>query len=414
MIKVSVIIPIYNVEEYLEACLESVVKQTYNHLEILCIDDCSNDRSLEILKKYAKKDERIVVLKNSENCGQAHTRNVGITHASGEYVLFVDADDVICEDLVESCINVCDGCDMVCFDYRQVKEREIYPRQYAYRVAEGSYVGESFFIESVNRQSIIFAPWSRMYLKRFLSENHISFYNGIIYEDVIFSFHCYLNAENVYSLNRKLYEYRVHSNSTMTKRIAEKNIESYVICICELTRLYLQSSFNQGISYAVEKYIQKVCREYISILHKWGDRKLEPLLLKDKIAYLKLYQIFSELFVKSGKLLDISQGHVEKMRQFPHIVLYGAGEIARSMIGVLDQYDISLYGIAVSSLEGNKKSLLGTPVRELYEYCEIKKDCLVLIGTVPEHYREIKALLKKYGFEHWMEVIETCGELERV
>lgn len=409
MEKVSVIIPVYNAAEYLEACLESVIKQTYCHMEILCINDCSTDGSAQILREYVQKDSRIRIFDNEENSGQAYARNVGIRQAAGEYILFVDADDVVCPDLVESCMKAGLGCDMVCFDYSQTKGMKTYPRQFAYRMAEGRYDGGTFFAESVRRHSIIFAPWSRMYSRRFLAENHISFYSGIIYEDVLFSFYCYIFAKNVYSLDRKLYEYRIRGNSTMTKDITGKNIESSVVCICELTRFYLKSGFNREISQAVEGYIRKVCREYISIYRRWGDRNLEPALLGDKKEYWKIYRTFSELLVRPGKILDFSQSLVERMRQFPYVVLYGAGEIARSTIGILDQYDIPLYGIAVSSMDGNRKSLLGNPVRELHEYGAIRRDCLVLIGTVPEYYQEIKQQLEKFGFIHWMEVIETYG-----
>lgn len=412
MAKVSVIIPIYNVEDYLAECLESVINQTYRDLEIICINDCSTDRSSEILKEYAKKDIRIIILENEANRGQAYTRNIGIAQASGEYILFVDSDDTICRDLLESCMQVSAGNDMVCFDYSQIADGQVYPRQFAYQMKEGLYKGEIFLEESVRKESIIFAPWSKIFSRNFLLENHISFYSGIIYEDVLFSFCCYVNAKSVYNLDRKLYEYHIRNQSTMTKGVTEKSIESYIICICELTRLYLQTDYNQKLCHAIEGYIRKVCREYICTYRKWGGWELNPILLKDKPEYLKLYRVFSELFVRPGKLTEFSEKQVERMRQYPHIILYGAGDLARSTIEILDQYDISLSGIAVSSADGNKKSLLGNPIRELMAYQEMKEDCLVVIATIPRYYCEIRDQLQQNGFRHWMEIIETEGREE--
>lgn len=407
MEKVSVIVPVYNVEEYLEECLESIINQTYGELEIICINDCSTDGSLAVLKEYEQKDSRVVILENEKNGGLAYTRNAGIESAMGEYILFVDSDDTIALNLVESCMEVVAGCDMVCFDYEQVTTgARVIARQCAYKMKEGLYTGESFFIELVHTDSTIFSAWSKLMSRKFLLENHISFYEGILYEDMLFSFRCYVKAKKVYSLNRKLYMYRVRNASIMTADITKRNIESYIISICELTKLYLQSDCSREMEQAIEGYIRKVCREYISVYRKWENRTFEPALLKDKTDYLKLYRIFSELFIRSGKLLYISAEQVEKIRQYPYVILYGAGDIARSTIEMLDQYNICIYGIAVSDANGNRKSLLGNPIRGLQDYSEIREECLILIGTIPRYYGEIREQLRENGFFHWMEMIE--------
>lgn len=105
MIKVSVIIPVYNVEEYLKECLDSVINQTLKEIEIICIDDCSTDSSYSILEEYAKKDSRIVLIKNKENMGVGYNRNIGIKEAKGEYIGFIDSDDYISEDYYENLYN---------------------------------------------------------------------------------------------------------------------------------------------------------------------------------------------------------------------------------------------------------------------------------------------------------------------
>lgn len=119
MPKVSVIIPVFNVESYLAECLDSVIGQSFYDMEIICIDDCSTDNSLNILMAYAHRDSRVIILRNDCNRGLAFTRNVGLERASGDYILFVDSDDYIVKDLVGITINEIDSVDMVCFNYKK-------------------------------------------------------------------------------------------------------------------------------------------------------------------------------------------------------------------------------------------------------------------------------------------------------
>ena len=100
MVEVSVIIPVYNTEPWLEECLESACGQTLKNIEILCINDGSTDGSLAVLRKFAERDERIVVI-NQENRGVAHARNVGLNRAKGKYIYFLDSDDWIAPDALE-------------------------------------------------------------------------------------------------------------------------------------------------------------------------------------------------------------------------------------------------------------------------------------------------------------------------
>lgn len=407
MTKVSVIVPVYNVQDYLAECLDSILKQTYTDLEILGIDDCSTDGSRAILMEYAQKDSRIKILENKTNRGQAYARNVGLSHATGEYVLFVDSDDMICSDLLEKCMEVNRDSDMVCFDYKQVMGSETDVKQDRYQMDDGLYDGRDFWTEAVYKESIIIAPWSKLYRRKFLMDNHITFYNGIIYEDILFSFQCYVKARKIYSLNEKLYTYRVRAQSTMRIRIAEKHIGSYVICICELMKWYLQEEFDQKTGAAIEEYIRKVCREYISVYRGWSKRGQKLKLLEDKPVYLKVYSTFSELCIKSGKVLALNHRQIEEIARYQYVILYGAGDIARSVVEILDYYDIPLYGIAVTSLKGNRKSIWGNPVRELAEYHAIKDQCLVIIGTTRKYYYEIREQLLTQGFIHLMGIADV-------
>ena len=136
-ILLSVIIPVYNVEKYLKKCLDSVLNQEFKNFEIICIDDCSTDSSLKILKEYAKSNERIKVLQNNTNLGLGLTRNIGLNAAMGKYIHFLDSDDFLNKDaynIVNKAILEFKSIDVLVFSYEIFNEKnraqvweELYP-----------------------------------------------------------------------------------------------------------------------------------------------------------------------------------------------------------------------------------------------------------------------------------------------
>lgn len=118
---ITVIIPVYNVKSYLSKCIESVKKQSYKNLEIILVDDGSDDGSFSICKEFSKKDSRIKLYR-TENLGLSHARNVGLDHASGEYIVFVDSDDYIYEDMVKTMISKSENADLVICNYEKISD----------------------------------------------------------------------------------------------------------------------------------------------------------------------------------------------------------------------------------------------------------------------------------------------------
>ena len=146
MIKVSIIIPVYNVEKYLPACLDSVLGQSLQELECICIDDASPDHCGEILDKYAARDSRISVLHLSENRKQGYARNRGLEKAEGEYVYFLDSDDMVSPNAMEELYLLAkqDNLDGVFFDSKVLVESEDLARFAAnyIKIREGNYPDE--------------------------------------------------------------------------------------------------------------------------------------------------------------------------------------------------------------------------------------------------------------------------------
>lgn len=406
MLKVSVIIPVYNAEQYLEECLDSVICQTFADMEIICIDDCSADHSRDILQRYAVKDKRIALLYNQVNYGLAYTRNRGMDQASGEYVLFVDSDDYIEKDLLEKVLDKMPGNDMVCYDYRRQDQMYRGRDCHTYSVADGVYSGWEYLSEALKSDSIIYSACSKLYNRDFLISNGIRFPDGHLYEDIWFCFCCLTRAGRVQSLHEPLYVYRIHQESIMTKVLTEKNVQDYFWSVCELTKDYLGLSCSEEAERAVEQYIRNVCRDFIRTGRKYarsGGNETESEQWGDQ-RYRRLYRIFSELAVRTGSLGDLTPEQLKEISN-KKLIVYGAGDIAREVIELLDQNDLVVYGVAVSPGKADRKSLLGNQILTIDRYLDVKEESLVIIGTSPRTYGEIEEELEKYGFTQYMEIM---------
>jgi glycosyltransferase involved in cell wall biosynthesis len=217
---VSVIIPIYNVEKYLQTCLESLVNQTLAEIEIICVNDGSTDKSLEILEEFAQKDERIkIISKKNEGIGAA--RKTGLDVVSGQFIAFLDSDDWLKPEALEELYKnaISNNSDLVMFDLLR------YDENYDHLNSEAGIDLESFFKnEKINFENFIFtyrdikpyllnksfAPWTKLY-KTSLLKNYDDFYfpKHTTKEDVPFHVQIMLRAEKISYCPKKLYIYRI-------------------------------------------------------------------------------------------------------------------------------------------------------------------------------------------------------------
>ena len=180
MIKVSVIIPVYNVESYLSECLDSIINQTLKDIEIICIDDCSTDNSYNILLEYANKDSRIKIIKNIENNGVGFARNVGQFSAIGDYIYFIDPDDYISLNFLEELYNtaVKYNSDIVNTNNIYNNENDIISRFWgssdSINVKNDYEVTINFnnIHPSDNNLRIYYTLWTKLFKRSFILENN--------------------------------------------------------------------------------------------------------------------------------------------------------------------------------------------------------------------------------------------------
>ncbi len=312
-IKFSIIVPVYNVEKYMEKSLDSLVNQTYKNLEIICVNDNSTDNSLEILKNYASKDERFVIIDQKENKGPGFARNIAIDNATGDYIAFLDPDDWLEPDSFEQIINTLEKNNypkIVQFDFKEIFENSDYIKDYdfcrkikkraGFDISKNGYynwekVKDKFF------EVIIPAIWNRVYSREFIINNDIKFTNDELGEDSAFTYRALLQDVNIYYLNKYLLNY-LKKNTTervySKERLASLNYINAVGSHIEKNNLKgVKKSFEKYKLNTIKKRIQQISNSSIEnsleIYKEYLTQKEYKNLLKELKVTLFWNKIFS-------------------------------------------------------------------------------------------------------------------------
>ena len=228
MPSVSVIVPVYNVEKYLESCIESVLIQTFTDFELILVDDGSPDNCGAICDEYAAKDNRIVVI-HQKNGGLSAARNAGLDAATGKYIYFLDSDDSIKPNLIEIVVPYLEGgADLVVFNHERVHpDGFVSPCVYelgTYVLSEENRV--NFYVKTLLSYSIGWEAWSRMFRRDIIEAYHLRFADNrrIFAEDMYFSL-CYCaHVQEIISISQSLYCYTVREDSIMRQNRDVLNI----------------------------------------------------------------------------------------------------------------------------------------------------------------------------------------------
>lgn len=263
--KVSVILPVYNDEKYLEECINHLLRQTLQDIEVICIDDESADGSLALLKRI--NDERVVVV-TKKNQGQSVARNIGIEMAKGKYLLFCDACDYLDANALKKLYTESEKTDAdvatfnmeVFFESKDV-EKKFYNNHTSY-IRKNNYLGiwqgKDLLVALRRNREYLPAPVLNFINRDFFIQHHLFFLPGIIHEDNFFTFKLMLTAGKVVFIPEKFYHKRIRNNSTLTKAKTFANAYGYFYCL-----LY-------GLHFLAQYPIFKGCKnEIYSILEEW-------------------------------------------------------------------------------------------------------------------------------------------------
>ena len=244
---ISVIIPVYNTEDYLFACLNSILKQSYEYFEIICVDDASTDSSLKILEYFTKKDSRIKILKNDSNKGSGYSRNKALDVANGKYIFFLDSDDWIDAKTFEFLFNQCEKDDLDVIMFKNIvfyEDKKDFGHEYYYDMDYmNKFDGQVFNHWNLTPYEVFHlpvAPWNKLYKKSFLDKYAIRFPNeNLIQQDNPFFFKVITLAERVGLSTNYLYVRRRRPDSVMVS-LGDERIFSRIY-IAELLVKYFLS-----------------------------------------------------------------------------------------------------------------------------------------------------------------------------
>lgn len=246
--KVSVIVPVYNVAPYIERCWLSIKQQTYRNLEVIFVDDCGTDDSVSILEGLIKEDAEIDcrIVHHERNRGLSAARNTGLSAATGEYVYFLDSDDDIAEDCIESLVRpvASDKVDVVVADYKVIGPGGYLPLS----LPEGLLKSNEEVLKTYADGKWYVMAWNKLCRREFLIENNLWFKEGLIHEDVLWTFMVACKAQNLYAVKKKLYNYYIRSASIMTSMSIEKDLGIYLQVFGEIAAFAQRESRLYGSS----------------------------------------------------------------------------------------------------------------------------------------------------------------------
>ncbi|MBR2958425.1 MAG: glycosyltransferase [Bacteroidales bacterium] len=230
--KISIVIPIYNVEQYLEQCLSSIQAQKYDDLEVICVNDGSTDDSRKILTEWATHFPQMRII-DRENGGLSAARNTGLKAAKGDYIVFIDSDDWVEPTMLSRISEEVKGEDMICFACR----KSDYGATDALVPEQSD--GWTYYNQHALEHRIIpfVCVWQRYYRREFLIENRLHFREGILHEDNEFTPRACLHAKSIKVIPDVLYNYRVRPGSIMTTR-GLRSKESLITIGNELSELF--------------------------------------------------------------------------------------------------------------------------------------------------------------------------------
>lgn len=283
---ISIIVPIYNTERYIKNCLNSIINQTYQNLEVILVDDKSTDGTLRVIEQYLG-DKRIKVIKKSVNRGVSNSRNIGLREAKGDYIMFVDSDDYIAPSCVETIykLSIENSSDIVFFNYKKVKD---FDEKFAIQSSRNGIIQFSkdeirTIISSMLTNtrykidpSIFGFSWGKLYRRKVIE--NIDFNEKIRFrEDTLFNIQAYQNAQNIIYCNTQYYFYYVNKDAASFRFFEnyELEIEEFFNELREKTNFIDKDTWNICGLYMYMNFLKHY------VLHKKTPRRISYKLIKD-------------------------------------------------------------------------------------------------------------------------------------
>lgn len=266
MAEFSIIVPVYNVEKEIRKCLDSIKNQTYGNFEVLCVDDCGKDSSMDIVREYAQKDNRFKILTHEHNRGVSAARNTGLDNASGEYTMFVDSDDWLETNALEI---IKDNFDKSKSEVIVFNIYNCYPDGKKEINDTTNFKKTQALLTENNLNTFIGVVWNRAYKTSLINDNHIRFPEGMIIEDSDFTFKISMHLKSVFIIEDVLYNYlRNREGSYTTEDAVNNRIKDEITVISNCWRYAKSLGRERYYRKYFLKLIGTTTKKILGITHK--------------------------------------------------------------------------------------------------------------------------------------------------
>lgn len=434
MIKVSILVPVYNVERYLPQCLESLIHQTLKEIEIICINDGSTDASPGIVEEYRRKDSRIRLI-NKENTGYGHSMNIGLQSASGEYIGIVESDDYASPEMFDDLYRKAgeNSAEVVKSNFFE-HENDQEDRERFVELLKGFSYDRLLTVQEIEKLYMVSAQiWSAIYRRDFLIQHGIHFHEtpGASYQDTSFAFQVWFFAKRVLLVREAYLHYRIDNPGSSI------NSGAKLYCFCD-EYAYIEDFLQKNIHDIRIEYIKTVIkfRDYLWNYSRVAGKYQYTFLLRikaelesaekdgnlEKEYFKKFPNVWEELmqikenseafydntakYYRDERIDKNSmngvlyfKGVFDKIRDSQCVIVYGAGKISKALLDALQNRGINnVRFIMVSQTKGNPKELQGIAVNCVEDLEDYNKTALVVIAVSYHLQLDIMTHLRSKGF----------------
>ncbi len=279
---ITVVVPCYNVEKYVEKCIDSIMNQTYKNLEIILVEDCSTDNTYDIIKKYPKKDKRIKVIKNEKNSGLSFSRNAGIKAATGKYIGFIDSDDYITENFYENLLKAMKKAkaEVSICDMRIVYEET------GFQQGAPCFVNDEFNLVNVVNSGLAASACNKLFDKKIFDK--YLFEVGKVNEDIAVVIPAMVNAKNIAYAPDSYYYYIQHAGSIQNSKFSDKRFDIFYGVKTTLERIKKSKKYEE---LKEDLVFNQLITLFLFVIPKEKDKKRRKEIIKKYNELSKEYNI---------------------------------------------------------------------------------------------------------------------------
>lgn len=304
----TIIIPVYNVEDYIYECLESLHNQTNQNFYMLFVDDCGTDKSIQIINEYLEsgKLHNAKIVRRKKNGGLSAARNSGLKEAKTDYVVFLDSDDFLDTRAVEVFVESIEKyhSDVLLFDDMKVPSNQIQENRLEIGVINGNYKIRDSFCS----HKILTTAWNKVVNRHFLEKNQIFFQEGIIHEDTLWGWKLFSKAHTVARVKAITLYYRERNNSIMTSSFGRKNIDSLLVILKLMNNdlLLMNDRTLYGYFYSIWlEFVLKIYRCSSGIDYIYAYKKMQELNKEIPVASLSKASLMLNMILHYPKCISI-------------------------------------------------------------------------------------------------------------